>query len=283
MNKKSFPILSALSLSLLLFVSCASDVEESVPKAEDFSAPKIVTRTGTAPTTSCFIGLDANRALTFCYAAEREDTEGSPWEWSDEGSHLKGDNLAYLAIVMPRLDVATSTYPIEQTDITGSIFSRGILTGVAACPNGATPTSLDATQQLAKLHIVNEEGVLDNVSSLTVYLAPTATIDFAAGTLETATAEAQGFTFEWTSATKSFTLPIFPQVFPAGTALVEFVSNGETQQVMLPTETTVSRNQTLTIKFTASPSSSSPLSMSVSITDWVDAETIEGEAKKEYK
>ena len=239
-----YTLLYILSLCLL-FTSCTRELSEATEPAESGDWLPALTRAdvGTKATIAGFSSKTSANA-EFSKDVVCTNKEENTWKWQPASVSPSLNGIALLTASIPPIDMSQATVTLNQSDL--SAYSNGLQLGTAPVQtNENAVNAINVHHSLARLDLDCEGNYFLN-STIDLYLAPSATVDFRTATIETAS-----YKTPHTQSLKDnrrIVLTILPQTFKKGDVLFQYWYDNTRYTYYMECDLEVSTNQCLKVR-----------------------------------
>lgn len=237
------PFIPLSLLSALLLAACSgTDVPDAAGSPDDVSPRQpAVTRAlaGDNATLAGFASVDAPAPM---FSADVEYRDDHHWHWQTADYTPPLSNVKLIAASIPAVLMTQGTTKLSQSNLT-DYSAHGLMLGAVSYTSGTT--TIPVHQQLARMDISYKDSHRLN-TSIDLYLANTADVDFRRGTLTTG--DTKSDCSQPMTESRTATLAIFPQTFRRGDVLFSYHYGSGTYEYRLKQNYVVGANQCLFVK-----------------------------------
>lgn len=234
-------------LSVLLLAACSgTDVPDAAGSPDDLSPwQPAVTRAvvGDNATLTGFASVEASNPV---FSADVEYRSDNRWHWQTADYTPPPSSVQVISASIPAISMTQGTTTLSQSKL-ADYSARGLMLGVVPYTNGTT--TIPVHQQLARMDISYKDSHRLN-TSIDLYLANTADVDFRRGTLTTNSS--RSYYSQSMTESRTATLTIFPQTFCQGKVLFSYRYGSGTYEYRLKQDYKVGANQCLFVKIASS-------------------------------
>ena len=235
-----------LLYTLCLFIAgCTRDVSEVPQATESDNWLPALTRAavGTEATIAGFSSEAATNAA-FCEDVKCINAEQNIWDWKTLSVSPSLNGVALLAASIPPIDMSRATVTLNQSNL--SAYSYGLQLGTAPVQTSENAVNaINVNHSLARLDLDCEGNYFLN-STIDLYLAPSATVDFRTATIETASYKS-AYTQSLENS-RRIVLTILPQTFKKGDVLFQYWYDNTRYTYYMECDLEVSTNQCLKVR-----------------------------------
>ncbi len=252
MKLQFIPVFRLSVLLPLLLAGCSgADAPDATGSPADVSLWQPATTRAIAGDVATIAGYASADASAPAFSADVEYRADNIWYWQSGSYTPPLSGVKVLAASIPAVSMTRGTATLFQYDMKD--YSRGLMLGAVPYADGVTV--IPVHHRLARIDISCKGSHWLN-SSLYLYLANSADVDFPRSTLTTNAGKSDYH--QQMQDSRTATIPIFPQTFHRGDVLFHYRYGSSTYSYTLKKDYVVGANQCLYVKIASGDEDSDP-------------------------